>query len=110
MGMFDRVYVDCPNCGNQVEFQSKVGECNLANFGIDDAPTHVLMDIMNSPERCQCGTWVAVIDPRAPASVVRPETEVVTVFPPDNPAIVWGEVYWPGDRAFTKYDIEENDQ
>lgn len=110
MGLFDRVYVECPNCNRDVEFQSNAGECNLERYTLDTAPGEVLIDIMNSPERCQCGTWVAVIDPRAPASVVRPETEVVTVFPPDNPAIVCGEVYWPGDRPFTKEDIEENGQ
>ena len=29
MGMFDSLIVKCPNCNEQVEFQSKAGGCNL---------------------------------------------------------------------------------
>lgn len=110
MGLFDRVYVDCPNCGNQVEFQSKGGECDLVNFSLDDAPIHVLMDMMNYPQECECGTWLAVIDPRAPASFVRPEVKVARVKHPHHAPFDGARFVWPYDRPFTKDDIEENDQ
>lgn len=29
MGMYDSLYVDCPQCGNELEFQSKSGPCAL---------------------------------------------------------------------------------
>lgn len=108
MGMFDRVMVDCPNCGERVEFQSKAGECVLADFGVNDAPVPVLMDIMNIPEHCDCGAWLAVIDPRAPGSFVRPEAEVVRVKEPHQPGFNGYQFVWPDDLDFTKDDIEEN--
>lgn len=106
--MFDRVWVACPNCGKVVEFQSKAGECDLLRFNVDNAPVDVLIDIMNDPECCDCGTWLAVIDPRAPASIARPEVALVKVKPPENPVIHFDRQYWPVTRAFTKDDIEDN--
>lgn len=32
MGMFDSLYTDCPNCGEELEFQSKSGECFLTSY------------------------------------------------------------------------------
>ena len=109
MGMFDRVYVDCPNCNRDVEFQSKAGDCYMLHFNLDDAPVKVLMDIINYPQECECGAWLAVIDPRAPASFVRPEVKVARVKPPYQPPFDGTRLVWPYDRPFTKDDIEEDD-
>ena len=109
MGMFDRVMVDCPNCGDRVELQSKAGNCNLDKYTLETAPVQILVDIMNIPEHCDCGAWLAVIDPRAPASFVRPEAEVVRVREPHQPGFNGSQVVWPGSLEFTKDDIEEND-
>lgn len=32
MGMFDSLNTECPKCGNDIEFQSKSGECLLTNY------------------------------------------------------------------------------
>ena len=45
MGMFDRVWIPCPRCGQPREFQSKGGECVLADYYWPDAPVAVLRDI-----------------------------------------------------------------
>jgi peptide subunit release factor 1 (eRF1) len=56
MGMFDSVWVKCPKCGEENEFQSKGGECNLSNYNLDDCPNDVMDNInRHSPIECECG-------------------------------------------------------
>ena len=45
MGMFDSVWLECKACGEELEFQSKVGDCVLANYTINNAPPKILLDI-----------------------------------------------------------------
>jgi hypothetical protein len=45
MGMFDRVWLDCPKCFAKVEAQSKGGDCTLADYDAIDAPSNVLWDL-----------------------------------------------------------------
>lgn len=56
MGLFDSVYVQCPECGEDVEFQSKAGECSLASYTLDDVPDVVLHGVGDDCEICmKCG-------------------------------------------------------
>ena len=57
MGMFDSVYVPCPKCNTEAEFQSKGGDCCLENYTLKDVPNNVLSDInRHSPKVCsECG-------------------------------------------------------
>ena len=43
MGMFDSVRVKCPNCNNELEFQSKSGPCILESF--DGEKIHLMVAI-----------------------------------------------------------------
>lgn len=45
MGMFDSVWVPCPKCGTNNEWQSKAGPCALMNYNLSDAPPAVKADI-----------------------------------------------------------------
>ena len=47
MGMFDTVLYSCPHCDEQIEDQSKAGQCNLDTFTLDNAPPSVLLSISN---------------------------------------------------------------
>lgn len=60
MGMFDRVWVDCPRCGVDVEFQSKGARFpGLDNFRVDTAPPEVLADLHRDVSECKaCGCQV----------------------------------------------------
>jgi len=60
MGMFDSLIVKCPDCGEEVEFQSKAGECMLACYSLDDCPPGILGDLDNVSEKCQCGKFVTL--------------------------------------------------
>ena len=62
MGMFDSIYVKCPNCGTKEEFQTKGGDCLLRCYNLKDAPSDVLADVnRHSPYTCRkCGTQFAV--------------------------------------------------
>ncbi len=72
MGLFDSVYANCPRCDRRIEFQSKTDEDPYMNrYTVEDAPTHILIDVLNDPHYCcGCKSWFALIDP---------------AFPPDGP-------------------------
>ena len=56
MGMFDSVWVPCPNCEKRNEFQSKGGECILESFTLESAPPRVLLDLHPNALTCDyCG-------------------------------------------------------
>jgi hypothetical protein len=55
MGMFDSVMVRCPECSEPMEFQSKAGPCQLANYTLHTAPPAVIADVAEQPQRCVCG-------------------------------------------------------
>lgn len=42
MGMFDRVWIPCPQCHKEHEAQSKWGECTLQDYYLDNVPAHVM--------------------------------------------------------------------
>ena len=55
MGLYDSVWVECPNCGKENEFQSKSGECNLFDYTLENCPDNVLEDVnRHSPYYCEC--------------------------------------------------------
>lgn len=41
MGMFDSVYVKCPNCETEMEFQSKAGDCQMQGFDYRAVPVAI---------------------------------------------------------------------
>lgn len=56
MGMFDSVWVKCPKCNEENEFQSKSGESLLSNYTLEDCPDDILQDVnRHSPCECDCG-------------------------------------------------------
>ncbi len=60
MGMFDRVWAKC-QCGTNVEFQTKAGECSLHDYSIDNAPDKIKADIIGEAESCSnCGKILTI--------------------------------------------------
>ena len=53
MGMFDSVFIDCPDCGEPVEFQSKSGDNTLEKYTLDNCPLVVLFGIIDDVEVCE---------------------------------------------------------
>ena len=62
MGCYDTVMVPCPKCGNRIPFQSKSGECILAEYDMEEAPEDVLRDVnRHAPYECEkCRIWFQV--------------------------------------------------
>lgn len=62
MGMFDSIYFECPECGSEIEEQSKAGDCYLHRYTGDDVPLAIAADIQDNIVWCQnleCGrSWV----------------------------------------------------
>ena len=108
MGMYDSLMVDCPKCGKPVEFQSKAWDCCLDSYKLSDAPTAILVDVMNEPRYCEkCGQWIALCDPAHPPDW-KPRLNVVKVKTPDNPTKHFqGMQWWPDGVPFTFDEIEK---
>ena len=60
MGMFDSLIVRCPECGKNIEFQSKEGDCLLAEYRLDNCPTSILNSLANTSETCECGKEITL--------------------------------------------------
>lgn len=54
MGMYDSVRFKCPECGGEVEAQSKAGECVLGDFPPDHVPAVIAADVIG--DSVYCGT------------------------------------------------------
>ena len=81
MGVYDSVIVECPNCGYDVEFQSKAGECGLKVYYPSSVPIAIAVDLNGDTERClYCNKYYTLksliyID-RVPMLAI-PEEEIV---------------------------------
>ena len=66
MGVYNTILVPCPECGNEVEFQTKSGDCSLTTYSILCAPYEEVKGIMGRNNYCrECNTEVTIgRDPR----------------------------------------------
>lgn len=56
MGKFDSVWVKCPKCETENEFQTKSGECLLVSYTLENCPADALENVnRHSPCYCECG-------------------------------------------------------
>ena len=56
MGMFDTVMIKCPHCGDELEFQTKSGECVLSYFTQEAIPPEIARDLNGISDECyHCG-------------------------------------------------------
>ena len=72
MGMFDTIYLECPDCGKKNELQTKWGACVLGEYSIDDAPPDAMEKFVQNSvecEYCECEFKVEI--------VTRPQYRVV---------------------------------
>ena len=57
MGMFDTLRFNCRNCGEELDEQSKSGECMLNNYTIENCPASILADLNGTIVTCnKCQT------------------------------------------------------
>lgn len=55
MGMFDRIYLTCPNCGARVECQSKSGPCQLNEYqSLEETPANIVAGILGGDGWTEC--------------------------------------------------------
>ena len=56
MGCFDSVLVECPQCQEVQEFQSKAGDCILKYYtGKDKIPIEIVEDLQGESYKCSKG-------------------------------------------------------
>lgn len=61
MGMYDTVLVNCPNCNEEHQFQTKSGQCSLDVYTLENCPDDVMVNVnRHSPCRCDCGSFFEV--------------------------------------------------
>lgn len=76
MGMFDRVFVPCPECHTPYEFQSKGGECLLTEYTLENAPMKVLSELwppVAQCKKCKSGFKIEVSHMAWPVRCAPPE-------------------------------------
>ena len=52
MGMYDTLVTNCPKCGSRISFQSKAGDCSLAEYSIFNVPAQIALDCKEDIEQC----------------------------------------------------------
>lgn len=65
MGMFDSVWIKC-NCGRNIEFQSKAGDCMLYDYEFPSAPQEILLDLDNQEKTCKYCERTAILHTSTP--------------------------------------------
>ena len=62
MGLYDEIYITCPECSESIIFQSKSGPCHLSTYSLETASEEVLAGIGNDIEACpNCKTAICVV-------------------------------------------------
>ena len=56
--MFDSLYVECPECGKPITFQSKAGYCTLMHYTLENVPGVIAADLDGKIEYCSCGNKI----------------------------------------------------
>ena len=70
MGMFNSVFAHCPSCDHEVEFQSKTGDCTLAEYNSERVPSHIAIDLHGAIEYCpNCRSQVKLLYTAPPKKV-----------------------------------------
>ena len=59
MGMYDSVMIEC-ECGREVEFQSKAGDCTCARYNIMNVPHEIAGALSGEYETCECGKVLTI--------------------------------------------------
>lgn len=63
MGCYETITFNCPNCGEELNAQSKSGPCQLDVYKHDSVPMSVAVDAnRHAPFECVCGKkWAFVV-------------------------------------------------
>ena len=70
MSCFDSVYVKCPTCGCETEFQSKADKCAMHSYFLKSVPIKIAVDLDNAVKVCsKCGTHLQLSAVGVPARV-----------------------------------------
>jgi len=72
MGMFDSLFVPCPSCGEDIEFQSKAGACGLNKYRLYmRIPLKIIADLEGDTQECSCGEIITLGIPKLIPFVVK---------------------------------------
>lgn len=72
MGMYDSVIVDCPDCGGELEYQTKNGPCDLREYSINNCPMDIAQGVDGDTTRCgECGKKFTIHFPIPPMQRLR---------------------------------------
>ena len=65
MGMYDSVFAPCPCCNQELEWQTKAGDCNLDSYSPEAVPLDVAKGVNGDIRTCSyCGVRVTILIPR----------------------------------------------
>lgn len=78
MSCLDSVFVKCPKCGVEIEFQLKAGKCEMRSYFSNSVPIKIAVDLDGDEETCyRCKSKVHLQAVGVPSRVMMvPEIEV----------------------------------
>jgi len=53
MGCFDEVIIRCPKCCEEIEIQSKAGDCSMCRYNVHEAPVEILGGLNGETFECK---------------------------------------------------------
>lgn len=60
--MFDSLFVECPVCHSDIEFQSKAHNCNLKRYSIYNVPPEIALDCRYDTKICpKCNNEIRLL-------------------------------------------------
>ena len=63
MSMFNTIIINCPNCDNEVEFQTKSGSRLTLQYHIKSVPKEEIKGILGDSKKCnKCGREIKIKD------------------------------------------------
>lgn len=72
MGMYDTIIFNCPDCGEEINAQSKSGYCNLKTYPFNCVPSDVAVDAnRHAPFICVCGNRFKFAKPTVVALTIQ---------------------------------------
>ena len=81
MGCFDSVMATCPKCKTKVEFQTKVGPCDLQEYSETRVPPQIAYGLHGGTTTCVCGASLKIL---VSNPVTRVQMHVEEVIPDDD--------------------------
>lgn len=77
MALYDSVFVECPHCGDDLEYRSRAGKCELKHYFLNNVPADIAMALDGQREYCEgCRNEVTIRIPAGAPKHIKMEIDM----------------------------------